>query len=192
MNKWKIILLATVCAFGENSFEPLFRFRAERIAIDISTPQVYRVHALYHFERTDPKLTLGRIRLPFPEYDSGGIAYDAMVTQGERTRDVDSVHNSRIDFPVFFKAADTASVILDYKQPLVRDTGRYILTSTAEWNAPLDSAVITISIADSLDLSWISYAVDTVLTDSSTLTYRFNRRSFMPDRDLLFRVEQVN
>ena len=190
MNIRKIILLATVCTFGTNSFEPRFRFRSERIAIDISTPQVYRVHALYHFERTDPNLTIGRIRLPFPEYNSGGIAYEATVTQGRRTRDVDSVHNSRIDFPVLFKTADTASVILEYKQPFVRDTGRYILTSTAEWKAPLESAVISISINDSLVLNWISYPVDTVLTDSATLIYRFTRRSFMPDRDLLFRVEQ--
>jgi hypothetical protein len=96
-----------------------------------------------------------------------------------------------VTFSVDVPPNGTASVNVAYNQECLDNSGCYILTTTSAWNRPLESADFEITIAEGIELEWVSY--DAVLTDSlgKTRTYEFRKRDFMPERDLCMRWRVV-
>lgn len=84
-------------------------------------------------------------------------------------------------------AKGTLCVEVFYEQACLDGSGCYILTSTAEWEAPLEHARFEIHVPDDIALDWMAYEADAVSKRGRECVYEFARRDFMPDEDLCLR-----
>jgi hypothetical protein len=90
-------------------------------------------------------------------------------------------------FSVEIEAEGAAGIHVIYRQACPDRSGCYILTTTAAWERPLESADFIITLAEGLDLEWTAYEVFPVDEEDGRRRYEFSREDFMPERDLCLR-----
>ena len=118
--------------------------------------------------------------------DSNTFPDSILVTSSGNTIPFRQVEGG-IFFSIRLSADRLTTVEVYYDQPCFDNTACYILTSTAAWTTPLESANFEIYVPSDLDLNWIAYEVDEVTEDNDIVIHRFSRKDFMPDKDLCLR-----
>jgi hypothetical protein len=76
-----------------------------------------------------------------------------------------------------------------YKQNILKNYFEYILTSTADWNKPLESAEFNILFSPSCLNPNISYKEDSIKASKEFIQYAFTKLNFMPEKNLVIKWE---
>ena len=90
-------------------------------------------------------------------------------------------------FAIDVPANGSLDVEVIYEQSCLDGSGCYILTSTAEWKAPLEHASFEIHVPDSIEIDWMAYDARAKNGGRKESVYEFIREDFMPEKDLCLR-----
>ncbi|MBN1127753.1 MAG: DUF4424 family protein [Chitinispirillaceae bacterium] len=163
------------------------RFLSETIAITILPPDTLIVHGEYCFTTEDSATIPYSLYYPFPVDSVSSFPFFISVVDKKSASIIkynDNPQGILFNFPV--TGGDTAIITVTYKQRVKQQTGRYILTTTANWGEPLEQGRYSVRIPSRCTLSHLSYVCDSVERKKNHLVYRFEKTDFMPVRDLTF------
>jgi hypothetical protein len=162
-------------------------FVKEAIAVSVLPPDTIGVRGDYFFTAAGPAVTGIPLSYPFPVDSSAD--YPCFI-EVKDTRTAQAIAFGRqgqaIMFSVGVRTGDTTAVTVVYKQRVKKNSGRYILTTTGIWGRPLVDSRYSVSVPDTMTLTYVSYECDSVATAGNRLVYQFFKKKFMPDRDLAF------
>lgn len=174
-----------LCAAESTPVERKVVFQAETVRIFVSVDAV-RVEGTYHFTTASTSPLVAGLFYPIP-VDSMHFFPDSIrvISDGHLLpyREVED----GIIFDLRLSKGRVTTAHVHYRQPCLDNSACYILTSTAAWTQPLESADFEIHVETNLELSWVAFEIDEVTKDKNKEIYRFSRRDFMPDKDLCLR-----
>lgn len=181
--------LVVVILFGVNttSYADGLLFAKENIAVTILSPSSIQVDGEYFFTSADNKPAFSHLFYPFP-IDSASL-YPCSISVMNNKNHIPvlfSRNKTGISFSVEVNQNDTTCILVIYRQQVRNQQGTYILTTTNSWGKPLNNSNYSICIPQSLTLRYLSYECDSVSISGSNMVYKFFRKKFMPNRDLLF------
>jgi hypothetical protein len=157
---------------------PPIRFAEETIRLSVDPPYLH-VDAEYVFENRSSTDRGTSMFYPFPIDDDHPYP-DSIEVEGARHRP----HRSGVIWVVRVPAQSTASVTVRYRQEARTAEARYILRSTHAWGEPLDRGTYEVSWPSGLRGVRVSYPGSRT-EDGGRVHLRFERKKFMPDRDLI-------
>ncbi|MBN2189005.1 MAG: hypothetical protein JW699_06095 [Chitinispirillaceae bacterium] len=177
---------ALLClAVPAGAFE--LRFVKETIAVSLQSPDTVEVRGEYYFTAAEAAVTDMGLFFPFPVDSFGEYPCFIEVRNARSGKAIEFGRQEEgIMFPVSVRAGDTTAIGVVYKQRVKNRTGRYILTTTDIWGRPLVDSRYSVSVPDSLVLTYVSYECDSVVSAGGSVVYQFYKKRFMPDRDLTF------
>lgn len=175
-----IVLLVPVFYLSGNTL-PGIRFDRERIDVWVFDQQV-QVVGRYHYRNDSPWPQALTIGVPFPQGDGsmepGYFALsetDATGSPGPVIRTLGRDRKARI----LFGPREDKWVKVEYIQQAWQGKGRYILTTTLDWKAPLERGEYYLHLARGLELEDSDYPLDE--------GHSFQRSYFSPEHDWRFR-----
>jgi hypothetical protein len=176
----------SLCLLAAGEAAPTgIRFQKEHITIFVHEKSI-RVDGLYTFINPDPSPCRQALFYPIPT-DSLHPAQDYVLVRAEGRVLATKPFANGVAFGVTVPASGQLTVEVIYEQSSRDRSGCYILTSTAEWEAPLEHASFEIRVPEGIDLDWMAYDADTVLSEGGERIYAFSRTEFMPEKDLCIR-----
>ena len=95
-----------------------------------------------------------------------------------------------IFFTIKTLSKDTSSFKAFYRQEDSIPRAEYILTTTKDWNKPLQKAEYVIKLPISLNLKYISFKPDSIELTPSFKTYYITKKNFMPKTNLIVEWER--
>lgn len=143
-------------------------------------PGCVEVTGKYHFLYTGAAGKTAGIFYPFPR-DTLYAQPDSVALPGHDYAPTDS----GLFFRMRFEPKSEDSFTVYYRQPLNGRTARYIVTTTRAWHRAIDRAEFVITVPASFQGISLSYQPDEVEETDSIITYRFVRRKFYPDKDVV-------
>lgn len=162
-------------------------FDSESIFVDIRLPDTVMVSGRYSLVNSSKESVSRVIHYPFPIDKSMLYPCSISIRQLEIATPINfNKNNEGILFVAEIAPKDTVRYIICYMQKVTANAGRYILTTTQHWNRPLRQADFEVSIPANHAFKYVSYDVDTVFCCDHKAIYRFSRKSFMPEKDLIF------
>ena len=154
-------------------------FAREEVELNVR-PGTLEVTGTYHLMCESETPIAGVILYPFP-IDSAHSFPDTVAIRGRRFARSDTA----VTFTMRFRPGREDSFTAWYRQPLSRNSARYIVTSTRKWNRPIDTARFTITVPANLPGAKLNYRADSTTRTDSTLTWHFTRRRFWPSVDVI-------
>lgn len=158
-------------------------FIRERIAIDVYGDSV-SVTGTYWFRVNTDSTGRFPIRYPFPVDEQHGYPSRVQVT-GADGEPISCTHDTTLSSVHFPLDLGNPSFTVSYTQHISATNTRYILTTTAAWEQPLEYAEFTISIPEDYQLLSLSYEYDDMQSQNGRRIFSFAREQFMPVRDLV-------
>jgi hypothetical protein len=89
-----------------------------------------------------------------------------------------------VAFRITIRPSDTVRLNIFYKQKGVKDTVKYILTTTKNWGEPLKKAEYTFETEKARKILSFSYPPDNT-SKSADQKYFWSRKDFMPETDFI-------
>lgn len=93
-------------------------------------------------------------------------------------------------FPLEVQALDSAVYRIKYRQAICSDSVRYILKSTLKWGKLLKAATFKLLVPDTLKIKYFSYLPDTTYRFDEFSVYLWQKKDFLPDKDMIFKFER--
>lgn len=190
-----LALLLTVLAIflGTNLFSPV-RFDKEKIEVWVAEGKI-QVRGLYHYRnRTLLPLSFS-LGLPFP-VDANHLAPSAFSVAevdaaGEPLAAVNvrSYQGNNV-FRLILRPKQQKWIRLDYSQPILTESGTYILQTTRNWHQPLDTGEYILHLDNGISLASSTYALAQNPLGNQN-TYSFSRAHFYPGEDWSFTWQQA-
>jgi hypothetical protein len=144
------------------------------------SPGFVEVRGMYHFTFSGKERITGIMHYPFP-LDSSHAWPDSISIPGRRFLETDS----GVRLKMRFRPGHEESLFVYYRQPVLWNTARYIVTTTRRWYRPIDRAWFRVTVPKDLPEVRLNYEPDsTVLTDTS-ITWLFTRGPFWPSEDVI-------
>ncbi|HVN47367.1 MAG TPA: hypothetical protein VMU30_00955 [Bacteroidota bacterium] len=94
--------------------------------------------------------------------------------------------NKGVMFLLDLPAGDTTVYHITYRQTVLSDSARYILTSTQQWHQPLAHAEYKLILNEQTVLKDLSYSPDKTYHIGNQNIYYWKQDQFMPSRDIVF------
>jgi len=159
-------------------------FINEHVSLTIETDHVTAT-GRYRFRCNSSLAERFPILFPFPVDD--GHAYPERITASQPDSAYIPFTEDRRAGAIRFTAnlLTYPEFTVSYTQRITVPEARYILVTTAAWGKPLEQAVFTASLPDSLQPNEFSYPPDAVRKDNCRRIYTFERKNFMPVRDFI-------
>jgi hypothetical protein len=180
MNLAFIYYLTLFCFQAQE--KPPVSFTEEYIEFSLKKT-IFTVNGNYFFVNHTANIVSKEITYPFPV----------------KLSDIDSIHifdnlqgkfltckklPKEVTFRITIPPHDTVRLNIFYKQKNVKDTVRYILTSTKNWGEPLKKAEYTLETDKTRKIQSFSYPPDKS-SSSDKLKYYWSRKDFMPETDFI-------
>ena len=169
---------STKAGTGDDRHELPLQFAEEIIRMRVDPPDIH-MDTLYIFRNRTPASQNSSIFYPFPVDDDHPYPFDIEV-EGAPSRQVER----GLIWNLATGPHEEISVGVKYSQHCPANSGRYILTSTAAWDEPLEKAAFEVRWPAALANVHISYA-GTLTEEKGEKTLRFEKEDFLPDRDLV-------
>jgi hypothetical protein len=185
MKKLHILILLSIsgiCIAG-----PGLHFVEEDLSFNIAD-SIFSVRGIYYFssECEAPYSIL----YPFPNEKSMGKAYDIQIRDLEANALID--YESHLDEAfIRFKlyVDEETPVLITFKQRLYSSYAKYILLSTQSWKEPLRRVEYKLNIFDDIVITHFSIQPDSEVCLDFGRLFLWQRKNFMPDRDLIFEFQ---
>jgi hypothetical protein len=187
MKRWWFIpagvLLAMVASLSGGQ-QPV-EFARERIAVNLDGTAI-AVDGDYVLRNPAGTDRVQKLYYPFP-VDSTHPFPDSISVWRKRAPVTFEQSGNGIVFSVEVGGGKSAGFRVVYVQRCFDNSGCYILTTTSQWNRPLESAEFEITVTDAVNLEWCSYELTPAGKIEGMRTYEFYQKNFMPEKDLCFR-----
>jgi hypothetical protein len=86
-------------------------------------------------------------------------------------------------------ANNTAVCRIKYRQKIMSDSVKYILTSTQKWERPLENADYKLIVDKQIEITEFSYEPDKLFSIDGNKIYYWKMHNFMPVSDMIFRFK---
>lgn len=177
----KALIAAGFLAGLSISFAQPLSFLKEEIQITVNEG-FCDVTGTYYFVSPTNKKIEKTIYYPFPV---NKLAFpDSIFLNIPKTGKVLNYKKGKKGIYFRLEVKDTAVVQVFYRQPVSKNEMTYILTSTQEWNKPLQEASFEITVPGNIDITGISYPWHYVESKDGYKTYHIIKNKFMPKKDL--------
>jgi hypothetical protein len=144
----------------------------------------FTVNGMYYFVNNTANIVSKEISYPFPvplsDIDSVQI-FDNL--QG-RFLNYERMQK-KVVFRITMPPKDTVKLNIFYRQKGVKDTARYILTTTKNWGEPLRKAEYTFDAEKARKILSFSYPPDNSSASGNTQKYFWSRKDFLPEKDFI-------
>ena len=163
------------------------RFTREYVTVAPSQGST-KVSALYYFRNDSDRRVKQGIRYPFPvdRFHLYPRVVRVWEKNGSDLRPMGFVHRDRyVLWDMELEPREEKVVRVDYVQEIRRPRAIYIVTTTKEWERPIELAEFEFRIPAELDSVSLSFEPDTRTVVGDTIVYYMKQIDFMPDADLV-------
>ena len=184
--------LLTLIFFSTLLFAQDLTFPEEDITFQL-TEKYFVVEGNYLFRNTTNNQITKNILYPFPaEKDFGSVDSVSVIDLTNQKNIFFSDSENNITFNLIIPPLDSSLIHIFYKQEIVGDSVKYILTTTSLWNNPFESAEYKLLVDPGLEVTSFTYKPEKEYLIEGEKIYYWNKSNFMPDRDMVFYFEKYN
>lgn len=156
------------------------QFEKEEILVTLDSTEI-KVEGKYYFKNRTDVQKLMKLFYPFPVDEKHYYPYYIEVKGLTFENKKDG-----ITFDVRIKPFEEKEAVIIYLQKISARDAKYILTTTKEWNEPLEEAKFIVNVPASFN-STLSYKPDSITKKEGRIFYYMTKHNFLPDSDLVVR-----
>lgn len=156
------------------------KFAKEEINLKIDSTDV-TVEGKYYFKNRSNVQKRMKLFYPFPIDTKHNYPYYIEV-KGLTFENKDS----GITFDVRVKPLEEKEVTVIYSQKTSALDASYILTTTKEWNEPLEESKLIVNVPSIFNVT-LSYKPDSIIRKDNRTFHYITKQNFLPDSDLIIR-----
>jgi hypothetical protein len=176
----QLFLIVSFCTAG-------IVFQKEKITVTIISCDSLEVQGIYFFVNSDTLTTSNGVYYPFPVDSILKYPYYISVVRLSNHRSLPYVNNKDgITWDQVLLPHSTDSIQVTYRQKTLKPNSRYILTTTQNWERPLEQADFIIITPTNIRLNYWSFQSDSVNMYKGDIRYYSFKKHFFPERDMLF------
>ncbi|MBE0538953.1 MAG: hypothetical protein IH620_04520 [Ignavibacterium sp.] len=177
--------------FSASIFSQDVKFLGEDITFRLNKEN-FIVDGLYWFINETDKPIEKIIYYPFPVDDSTGEVHSISIYNISEQRDEIAMEicNNGLRYLLMMPANDTTIYRIGYRQSVRNGCAKYILTSTAEWNEPLEWAKYKLIADDKTEINKFSYEPDKLYQVDKEKIFYWERRNFLPEFDFVICIKK--
>ena len=178
------ILFFTVSSYCQN-----ISFISEKIVITINDSN-FTISGKYYFLNNNDKEISTSIYYPF-KVDEDFLYPDSILILNKKDKFLNfSKGKKGIYFSLKFSPKDTTMFTAFYRQKNLIQKAEYILTTTQNWNAPLQKAEYIVNIPLKFKLKSLSLKPDSANNNSIFKTFYITKKNYMPKTNLIVEWER--
>lgn len=179
-----MLMLMIIMAF--QGFSQNISFFAEDLKFDLNDDR-FEVDGLYHFRNNTAEEIRQMLFYPFPDTEVyGSISHVSIHPADDTTNMLSRQNEDGCLFKLKIPPNEEVVYRIGYRQQLKANKAKYIITSTQAWEAPFETAKFQLAFPKDLQTLTSSIPPDSIASGSENVTYFWNRKNFMPDRDFEF------
>ncbi len=166
-------------------------FVSEDITFEIKNDTFF-VNGTYFFKNIKDSCSKITISYPFPENKYMGCVKNfELYTDTNKTKySLIDISNKRTLFTSEHCDSNMFFFNIKYQQQLLKDTAKYILTTTKNWHKPLHTADYKLIVPSDMKIIFFSYYPDTELLIEDKKIYIWHKINFYPDKDFLIKYDR--
>ncbi len=179
MNRCKLSILLFLLLMTKQVSSQNLQFYREEINFEIKDNYLY-VDGVYNFCNNGKTEINTSLFYPFPidslyaEPDS--IFSDTIILKSK----------TGFFFSVKIKGYGVGKYRIRYRQKLLGNKAEYILLTTQKWGVPLERGIYRLVVPQNLKITSFSYPPDEFDEKNNKITYSWNKKDFMPDKNMVF------
>ncbi len=161
------------------------QFSAEKVEMRITGREV-GLKGYYYFRNNSSQKSIHKLLFyPFPVDSGHNFPYIINVYYFPSGKKITYGSKEKlIYFPIDLPPRSTTAVVVEYRQCIQTNSGRYILHTTECWGRPLERAEFLIWVPKGFQDVQLSYSPTKVETLRSQVKFTIKRRNFLPHKDL--------
>jgi hypothetical protein len=171
--------------FASNIFSQNLSFFKEKIEMTIQSDSSFIITGKYFILNKNDKKNISSFYYPFVINDNYEYPDSILILDNNKIPVTYKKGKSGIYFTIRTGGKDTSVFQSTYRQKTLTRRAEYILTTTQNWNVPLQKAEYIVKLPNSLFLKSISLQPDSVKSSSSNKTYFITKENFMPVVNLI-------
>lgn len=181
-----LILSTSIFSQGVKFFGEDITFRLDK--------EYFIVDGIYWFFNETDKPVEKIIYYPFPnDYAAGEVDSISIYNISEQREEIAlEINNNGLRYLLMMAADDTTIYRIGYRQRIRNGCAKYILTSTAEWNRPLEWAKYKLIADDKAGINKFSYEPDRLYQFDNEKIFFWERRNFLPEFDFVICIKNMN
>lgn len=179
MNHLKLFILFVLLLAIKHGTSQNLQFYREDITFEIKDDYFY-VDGIYDFCNNGKTEINTSLFYPFPTdslyAEADSIISDTIVLKSPKG----------FFFNVKIKPYGVGKYRIQYRQKLLGDKAEYILLTTQKWGVPLERGIYRLIAPTNLKIISFSYPPDQSDEKNNKITYSWNKKDFMPDKNMEF------
>ena len=178
-----LILSTSIFCQGVKFFGEDITFRIDK--------EYFIVDGIYWFFNETDKLAEKIIYYPFPtDYSTGEVDSISIYNISEQREEIAlEMRDSVLRYLLMMAANDTTIYRIGYRQRVRNGCVKYILTSTAEWDRPLEWAKYKLIADDKAEIDQFSYEPDRLYELDNEKIFFWEKRNFLPEFDFVICIK---
>jgi len=181
-------ILLALFAIAQNKIE----FVSEDITFEIRDDTFF-VNGTYYFKNIADSCTKTTISYPFPQdkYLEYAEKFELYTDTNTTKYSIIDISKERIVFVSEHCNYNLFFFNIKYRQKLLKDSAKYILTTTRNWKKALQIAEYKLIIPNDMEITFFSYPPDSELLYKDKKIYIWQKPNFYPDNDFLIKYKQT-
>lgn len=178
------IVITMLFVFWGNLYSQSLSFFKEKIEMTICDSG-FTITGKYYFLNKSEREINQNFYYPFVINENFQFP-DSIIIENKNSIPVSYIKSKKgIFFNIKTLPEDTSEFTAFYRQKNLVNKAEYILTTTQNWNVPLQKAEYTVNIPNNLKLKSISLQPDSIKDNSSYKSYFITKDNFMPVVNLI-------
>jgi hypothetical protein len=188
MNKI-LVIVSFIVLFSQLKAQNLQFFR-EDLTFKINS-EYLSVDGIYFFCNVDSNVINKKLYYPFPVDKNYGKVDSISILNIENSEKIEffKYDDKGIYFNVSVNSLTSKKYRIKYIQKLNSKKAEYILTSTQAWKKPFEIVNYKLIVPQSLYINSISYKADSVYIENSNKVYIWQKRDFMPTKNMIIEFD---
>jgi len=173
--------------FLSNVASQNLQFYREDLTFEIKDNFFY-VDGIYNFCNNGEKEIQQVLFYPFPVDSIYGVvdSINAFDVNAKTLNIITNIAEKGFYFKIKLQSYGIGKYKISYRQKLLKNKAEYILVTTRKWGKPLERAQFKLITPVGLKIISISYKPDSIKQLNNKMFYYWNKKDFMPDRNMLF------
>ncbi|MBI5541797.1 MAG: hypothetical protein HY951_17180 [Bacteroidia bacterium] len=183
----KIVVVILLFVFPKFLYSQGLQFYKEDLTFEIKDNYLY-VDGIYHFCNNGNKEINQILFYPFP-VDSLYGNVDTVFAANVKTDNVNIITNKSqkgASFKINIDAYGIAKYRIYYRQKIDKNKAEYILKTTQKWGKPFENVSYKLIVPVKLEITKMSYSPDSTQIFNEIRIYFWNKKDFMPDKNMEF------
>lgn len=181
------ITLTLIFLFSAAAYSQQITFIKEDITFRLDE-NYFKVDGLYWFVNKSDKNVEKLIYYPFAtESELDEIDSIEVFNQSRNYKEaVKEITQNGLKYLLKTEEGDTVIYRVGYRQKVISDSVKYILTSTKEWGQALEKAEYKLIVKNKFKIKSFSYKPDQVYTIGDDKIFYWKKNNFLPEDDMIF------